>query len=76
MLLSELLRVTAYSIERAAASRVVLLGASVLLQSYPNLQLLLNSIIFNHILIFFLNFIFESNYLCVGDFYFYFICSS
>jgi len=72
MPLSELLHVTEYSVETAAASRVVLLGASVLLQSYPNLQLLLNSIIFNHILIFFLNFIFESKYLCVDNF----ICSS
>ena len=72
MPLSELLHVTEYSIETAGVSRVFLLGASVLLRSYPNLQLLLNSIIFNHKFIFFLNFIFESNYICVDDF----ICSS
>ena len=44
MPLSELLHVTEYSIETAGVSRVFLLGASVLLRSYPNLQLLFNSI--------------------------------
>ena len=62
---SELLDVPAHPGKRAATSCVILLEASVLLQSYPNLQIILNTITINHILIFFLNFIFESNYICV-----------